>query len=146
MGAIVLGTGVALRLPHEDEVRALDRARRGGEFELEGHHSYKYAGLAPPSADEVDVVAQAFVHFTDGAADQRWGSYQHYGHVVPLRRDATLELLKLVDEVAGDLIEDLLSDMRIAGLGVSRWQFVSAPHRIELASDLEARLAPLRRG
>lgn len=45
-----------------------------------------------------------------------------------------------------DLIADLLSDMRIAGLGVSRWALASAPRRIELTPDLEARLAPLRRG
>ncbi|WP_170179244.1 hypothetical protein [Solirubrobacter pauli] len=35
--------------------------------------------------------------------------------------------------------------MGIAGLGVSRWQLMSAPRRIELSPDLEAALAPLRR-
>jgi hypothetical protein len=45
MGVIVLGTGVALRLPCDD-------------------------------------VAQAFVDFTDGTADQRWSSVAHYGHAV----------------------------------------------------------------
>jgi hypothetical protein len=36
--------------------------------------------------------------------------------------------------------------MRIARMSVSRWEFVSAPRRYELAPELEARLAPLRRG
>jgi hypothetical protein len=36
--------------------------------------------------------------------------------------------------------------MRIAGLGVSRWELMSAPRRIELEPELIERLAPLRRG
>jgi hypothetical protein len=53
--------------------------------------------------------------------------------------------LALVDEMTEDLF-DLLADMRIAGLGVSRWGLTSAPRRIELAAELQARPAPLRRG
>jgi hypothetical protein len=36
--------------------------------------------------------------------------------------------------------------MRIAGLKVSRWALMSAPRRIELDAELEASIAPLRRG
>lgn len=133
-----------MRLPREDELRALEHARRGGEFELDRSHTYVHGDS--PAADEVYVVAQAFVEYTEGTDVQRWVSYEHHGHKVSMRHDATLELLELADEAAGDLIADLLADMRIAGLGVSRWELVSAPRRIELASDLEARLAPLRRG
>jgi hypothetical protein len=60
-------------------------------------------------------------------------------------RDATLELLRLVHETTEDLI-DLIADMRHAGLRVSRWEVLTAPRRVELAPELERRLAPLRRG
>ena len=58
----------------------------------------------------------------------------------------TLEVLELAHDTTRDLVEDLMSDMRIEGLSVSRWEFVSAPRRFELAPELEARLVPLRRG
>ncbi len=48
-----------------------------------------------------------------------------------------MALLALVDEMTEDLF-DLLADMRIAGLGVSRWELTSAPRRIELAAELQA--------
>lgn len=41
---------------------------------------------------------------------------------------------------------NLLADMRINQLQVTRRQIVSAPRRTGLASGLQARLAPLRRG
>src|SRR4051812_28789229 len=44
---------------------------------------------------------------------------------------------------ANDVFAD--PDVGIAGLGISRWQLMSGPHRVELAPDLETLLAPLRR-
>jgi hypothetical protein len=64
--------------------------------------------------------------------------------LVSVLEDATMALLAVVEETTEDLI-DLLADMRIAGLGVSRWGLTSAPRRIELAAELQARPAPLRR-
>ena len=64
---------------------------------------------------------------------------------MPLDRDATSELLEFADEVAQEGLIDLLGDMGIAGLDVSRWTLMSAPRRIELSPELESQLAPLRR-
>jgi hypothetical protein len=144
-----LGTGVLIRLATEDEVEAVERARGGRDFRLDPERNYKYTEPPRPLAeDEVYVVSQAFVDLVDGDDDtERWVSYEHHGRQVTVVDDATLELLKLAEETAKeDLVEDLLSDMRIAGLGVSRWELMAAPRRIELAPELEARLAPLRRG
>jgi hypothetical protein len=140
----VIGTGVTLRLPDPEELQAIERTRAGGEFELPRSHSYTEG--PPPGPDEVYVVSQAFVEFADDDGVHRWGSYEHHGATLPTDRDATFELLQLAHDTARDLVEDLMSDMRIEGLSVSRWEFVSAPRRFELAPELEARLAPLRRG
>jgi hypothetical protein len=135
-----------LRLATDDEVQAVALARHGRAFDLEPPRSYRFTELSHSAADdEVYVVSQAFVEFTDGGAPQRWASYEHHGHAVSVRRDVTVELLNLAGETAEDLVE-LLADMRIGGLDVSRWRLMSAPRRVELAPGLEARLAPLRRG
>jgi hypothetical protein len=143
MGIEVRGTGVALRAATDDEVRVVTAARRGLDYGFEPSRSYEMAAPEPPPGDDdVLVVAQAFVELSDG---QRWTHDEHHGHAVPGDRDATIELLRLADDVVDDLT-DLLGDLRIAGLGVSRWALRSAPRRIELEPGLAARLAPLRRG
>jgi hypothetical protein len=142
----VTGTGVALRLATDEEVRSVESLRRGRDFVLDPpRSSVCVAPERPPADDEVYVVGEAFVEFTDDGEGHRWTAYEHHGHTVPVRRDATLELLRVVEETSGDLI-DLLADMRHAGVRVSRWQVMSAPRRIELAPALERELAPLRRG
>lgn len=52
--------------------------------------------------------------------------------------------LALAEETAPEGLIDLLGDMGVAGLGISRWQLMNAPHRVELAPDLKTVLAPLR--
>jgi hypothetical protein len=143
MALEVRGTGVILRAATDDEVQAVAAAQRGLPYELGPAVSYMMESPDAPLGDnDVLIVAQAFVELSDG---QRWTSYEHHGHVVPGDRDASLELIRLADDVADDLI-DLLGDLRIAGTGISRWALFSAPRRIELAPGLAARLAPLRRG
>jgi len=142
----VVGTGVLVRSATDDEIAAMDRARSGDDHALEGFPSYHYTENDPAPAGFVPVVTQAFVEFTRSGDVERWASFEHHGHSVPGDRDATLELLALVEEAVGDLREDLFPDMRIDGLDVTRWEFNSAPRRLELAPELEARLAPLRRG
>jgi len=142
----VHGTGVELRLASDVEVEALAQARHGRHFDPQPPRSYEYTEEArPPRADEVYVVSQVFATFTDGGAPQRWVGPEHHGHFVSVRDDVTLELLELAAQTAHDLVE-ILADMRIGGLRVSRWELMSAPRKIELASELQARLAPLRRG
>jgi hypothetical protein len=139
----VHGTGVLIRLATADEVDAAERARRGLGFELEPPRSFRgVAPERPPGEGEAYVVGQAFVEFDE----QRWTSAEHHGWHVPVANDATMELLELAEEVARDGLIDLLGDMRIAGLGVSRRELMSAPRRIDLAPELNARLAPLKRG
>lgn len=143
MALDVRGTGVALRAATDEEIQAATAARHGLSYALGPAVSFMMATPdPPPGPDDVMIVAQAFVDLSDG---QRWTSYEHHGHAVPGARDASLELLRLAADVVDDLT-DLLGDLRIAGTGVSRWALFSAPRRIELADDLAARLAPLRRG
>jgi hypothetical protein len=135
------GTGILMRLATEDESLALAQGTdlgdvAGGSYEVR-------APDHQPSSSEVDVVLKTFVEFRRDGRHERWEGFAYYGFRVPTDRDATLDLLKLAGEV--DLI-DLLADLRIAGLGVSRWEFFSAPHRLELDAELDQRLAPRQRG
>lgn len=127
-------------------MRAVSKARHGREFALTPSRSFRFTQPEhPPADDEALVVSQAFVEFSRDGSEERWASCEHHGHAVPTSRDATLELLRLVDEAVEDLT-DLLSDMRISGLGVSRWELMSAPRRIELDPRLAEQIAPMRRG
>lgn len=78
------------------------------------------------------------------ATDEEAGM-EHHGHVIPVDRDATMELLELVEHARGDLVE-IFADMRIARFDVSRWAFRAAPSTIVVDAALDARLAPRRRG
>jgi hypothetical protein len=139
-------TGVLVRMATAAEAESARRARRGGEFVLTPPRSYDFTRIEGTLADdELYVVSQAFVEITNADAQQRWTGTEHHGHALSMKRDESRDLLKLAQRSAEDLI-DLLADMRIAQLRVSRWQLRSAPHRIELQPDLKARLAPLRRG
>jgi hypothetical protein len=142
----VTGAGVVVRLATDEETRSVESMRRGRDFILDPPRSSVCAVPAGPLGDdEVYVVSQAFVEFIHDGEALRWTAYEHHGNAVPVSRDATLELLRVVDETCGTLI-DLLADMRHAGLRVSRWEVLTAPRRVELAPELERRLAPLRRG
>jgi hypothetical protein len=140
------GTGVGVRLATDAEAQAVAAAHHGREFVLTPSRSFVFREPDwPLRQDEALVVSQAFVEFVHDGREDRWVSYEHHGHAVSTSSDATMELLRLVDDTVEDLI-DLLSDMRIAGLGLSRWELMSAPRRIELDPGLVERLAPLRRG
>jgi hypothetical protein len=146
MSVEVLRTGARIRAATPDEVRAVAAARRGGKVGLEPTRNYTFH--VPRSAlpeDALYVVSHAFVEFTDSCETERWVAMEHHGESVATQRDATLELLDLARETLEDRI-DLLSDLRIGGLRVTRWQIFSAPCVIELDPGLEAQLAPLRRG
>jgi hypothetical protein len=62
-----------------------------------------------------------------------------------LLHDFTADFLALASDTWADGAIELLGDMGIAGLRVSRWAFMSAPHRIDLTTELETRLAALLR-
>ena len=135
-----------MRLATDDEARAVAAARCGAPLVLTPPRSTMLTRAdAPPADGDVLVVSQAFVDLTGDDGDDRWVSFEHHGHLVPTSRDATLELIRIADDTVEDLL-DCLSDMRIAGLGVSRWAVMSAPRRIELDPGLAQLLAPLKRG
>jgi hypothetical protein len=147
VAARIHGAGVTIRLATEDEVAALARARLGGDLDFEPSRSFRSVERDYPTVEDgVYVVSQAFVEFSDDEGAQRWDSAEFHGLAVSPARDATLELLRLSEETADNGLIELLSDMRIAGLKVSRWALMSAPRRIELDAELEASIAPLRRG
>jgi hypothetical protein len=126
----------------------MQRARHGRAFAPEPAGSYRFAESDPPAASgEAYVVVEAFVEvaLADGT-EQRWAGPQRFGERVPMGQDATLDLVRLAREAWDEDFGDLLGDMRMHELGVSRWELLSAPRRIELAPNLEQRLAPLRRG
>ena len=142
----VIETGVHIRLASEAETHAVKLARRGHDFDLDPPRSFQYLESDPLPDDEgVFVVSQTFAIFDDGTGLQRWVSYEHHGLQIGTSEDATMQLLALAEETAPEGVIDLLGDMGIAGLGISRWQLMSAPHRVELAPDLKTALAPLRR-
>ncbi|MDA0171829.1 hypothetical protein OJ998_22205 [Solirubrobacter taibaiensis] len=135
-----------IRQATEDETRAVEGTLRGREFMLEPARSFVFAQPDRPRTDtEVFVVARAFVDFDDGSETETWTGSEHHGVSISVSEDATIQLLELAEEAAGYGLTELLAGIGIAGLGVSRWQLMSAPRRIDLAPDLLDRLAPLRR-
>jgi hypothetical protein len=141
----VLRTGAQIRAATPDEVGAIAAARRGGEVVFNPSRSYSLHLDAPVAVGDVRVVSQAFVELADRGETERRVAMEHHGGSLPTDRDATLELLDLAREALEDRI-DLLSDLRIGRLRVTRWQLFSAPCVIELDPELESQLAPLQRG
>jgi hypothetical protein len=137
----VVGTGVMIRHASDEEVRALRRVRLGHDFALDPTRSFR---LSVPdgaiTSDGVYVVGQAFADLVDGGAEHRWLAAEHHGNCMPRARDATTELLRFADDVAQEGLLELLGDMGIEGLHVSRWTLMSAARRIELSFELEALL------
>jgi hypothetical protein len=147
VAARVLATGILIRLATDSEVRAAEDGRRGLLFRPEPPRAFWFARPSrPPAEGEAYVVSQVFVEFVDDRhGEQRWEGAEHHGHAVSLTEDATMDLLKLAAETADDGFIELLGDMGIARVGVSRWALMSAPRRIDLSPELEGALAPLRR-
>jgi hypothetical protein len=141
----VLRTGARIRAATPDEVSAIAAARRGGDAVFDSPRSYSITLDTPVQEGDIRVVCQAFGEFSDGGEPERWVGSEYHGMVLPTQRDATLELLELAREAIDDRI-DFMSDLRISGIRVTRWQVFSAPCVIELDAELEAQLAPLRRG
>lgn len=144
MSIEIHGTGVLIRAATDQEAAAVERARRpGGEFELVPPRNFSFSQpYARPRDDE--IVSVAFVDFTDDGVRERWTGSEQHGHYVTTTRDASKDLLALAHDTEVDGLLEMLTDMRIQRLPVTRWQFMSAPRRYELDPDLQARLAPQR--
>jgi hypothetical protein len=66
---------------------------------------------------------------------ERWHAGEQHGWTLPIDRDPTTEVLALAAE-ADDGLLDLLADMGIADMKVSRLEFLCAPRRIDLDPEL----------
>jgi hypothetical protein len=134
VNAQIIGTGVVIRPATDDEVLAYRRARADPSVEL----PFSFREGPPPSGETIAVVARAFVEFNHDGADDRWDSGEMHGMTIPADRDPTSELVAIAYEASDGLI-DLLADMGIAGLKVSRLELECAPRRIDLQGDLAER-------
>jgi CspA family cold shock protein len=117
-----LSTGVRIRLI--DDVTAsesveprLERRRLRGELER---------------GEVVVLEAQVFVE----VEGERVGGTTSLGHELRLGEDVVNQLLKLASEEREQHLGDLLGDLRREGSKLERWEFYSAPFRIELSDDL----------
>jgi hypothetical protein len=105
------------RLPHTPEDRALDGRVESGEM--------------------IRVRAQEFVEFDTAEGRQRWGG-SSFGTAIDVTADPALALLELA---RGDVRQDgPFGDLRRGGYDVTRWEYYSAPHRLELSEKLRERL------
>jgi hypothetical protein len=77
------------------------------------------------------VVVQQFVEYALEGQAERWDHAPSYGHRLPVHQDPTTELIALAR--TQDVL-DVLGEMRLAGIPVTRWALWSAPRRIELDS------------
>ena len=137
MNVQVLATGVALSLATADEILVIRRLDAGLSVDLA--FAYRFAGGRKPDQGEAYAVAQGFVEFEADGDDHQWVGSRHLGAIVPLR-DPSLDLLVIADHAWADDALGLLADMRIAGYRVTRWAFMSAPHRLEVDEPLASRI------
>jgi hypothetical protein len=97
------------------------------------------ADLAGGRAGEVVFVrVTAFVEFDRGAGLERWEETPQGPFAVEARGSATSALLDLVE--GQSLLTNLLADLGISGMAVSRFQFAAAPRRIDVDPAIAGRL------
>ena len=123
MAERLLGTGAELRLP----------SRESDEHE------------DPPAVDpktgELLLEVQVFAELVDDGRHVRVGGSVGHGSSVSQAADPTTELLRIAHDARDTDLGDLLGDLRIGGLDVTRFEFHAAPFRIELGDTLRERLA-----
>jgi len=97
------------------------------------------ADIARARAGDVAFVRLTpFVEFEDGSGHQRWNGTPQGPYPIALSQPATSTLLGYVDSLPNDLLEDL----GIAGVSVSRFAFRAAPRRLDLEPGLADLLLP----
>jgi hypothetical protein len=132
-GVRVIGTGVYIdTYPDPDD----EISEAAATFGL--HLSPETRGdLARWRAGELEFVRLTpFVEFDRGSGPERWEGTPQGPLAVPLRERATSTLLGH----ATSLPNDMLADLRIYDLKVSRFAYSAAPHRIDLDPDLADKL------
>lgn len=140
-------TGVLIRAATEDETAAIEWVRRrpNQDLRLGRPCSYLFSRPTYPlGPDEIYVVGVAVADFTYDEERHRWDDWERHGISVKTTRDVTSELLELARETAEEGLHHMFVDMRMMRLGLSRWQFFSAPRRYELDPGLVRQLARMR--
>ena len=134
-GVRVIGTGVYIAT-YPDPERAI--AEAAASF---GQHlsPETRSDIARWQAGDLEFVRLTpFVEFDDGSGPTRWEGTPQGPRAVPLGEPATSTLLGHIE----DLPDDLLADLRISDLKVSRFAYSAAPHRVDLS---EAPVGPSQR-
>jgi hypothetical protein len=88
------------------------------------------------TGEMIQVQARAFVDFEAEGGTHRWGG-STYGRAIDITGDPTLALIGLAQDVAE---EAPFGDLRRCDYDVTRWEYYSAPHRLELSAKLRERL------
>jgi len=123
MAERLLGTGVELRLPSRWPAEHEDPA------------------AVDPKTRKVFIEVQAFAELDDDGRHVRVGGSVGHGSSVSPATDPTTELLRIAHDARDAHLGDLLGDLRIGGLDITRFAFHAAPFRIELGDSLRERLA-----
>jgi hypothetical protein len=130
----ILATGVFLDEHPNHEAALLEQVGRHG-MRLSPEQR---ADLACGRTGEVVFVrVTPFAEFDAGDGLERWEATPRGPFAVELDQSATSRLLDLVEN--SDILE-LLADLGISGMAVSRLQFAAAPRRIDLDPALAGRL------
>jgi hypothetical protein len=125
----VIGTGIHVD-EHPDPERALAdvAARLGDRLSPETR-----LDIARWRAGEVAFVRLTpFAEFDDGSGPRRWDGTPQGPYAVPLTQSATSTLLSRVEMVPSDL----LAELGISDMNVSRFAFRAAPRRIDVEPNL----------
>jgi hypothetical protein len=132
-GVRVTGTGVYIDTYPDPEHAIAEAAAPFGRR----RSPERRADLARWRAGELEFVRLTpFVEFDDGSGPVRWEGTPQGPSPVPLGERATSTLLSHVES----LPNDMLADLRIQNLKVTRFAYTAAPHRVDLEPDLADKL------
>ena len=111
-------------------------------FELERERDEQ---AAYERGEVVFVGWHVFADLEDEGRSFRFGGSWGMERPIRLDEDPTSALLEIVAEERYHL-GDLLGDLRIGNMDVTRWEFYAAPFKVELSPGLQNRLVKAWRG
>src|SRR4051812_27080560 len=120
----LVGTGVVLRRPQRQAWEAAQPQ------------------AVDPASGELMVEIQIFAELEASGRKGRIGGSTDRA-AISATEDPTKRLVDLAEEARELHLGPLLGDLRIAGCDLTRFEFYSAPFRIELAADLRSALVGL---
>jgi hypothetical protein len=129
----MIGTGVYIDT-HPDPERAIAVAAAAFGRQLSPETR---ADLARWHAGDLEFVRLTpFVEFDDGSGRTRWEGTPQGPRAVPLGEPATSTLLGHIEL----LPNDMSADLGISNLKVTRFAYSAAPRRVDLETNLAAKL------